>query len=132
MSPKKTSIIPASMRSGYESFEFAPATRVGDLLFLSGQIGTGPDGKAIEDLEAQFERAFDLVGEVLAEAGCSFDDVVDMDTFHVGLQDHLAAFMKVKSRYMKSDFPSWTAIGVVELALPGAAVEIKTTAVVPG
>lgn len=132
MSANKTTIIPDSMRAGYEAFEFAPATRVGDLLFLSGQIGAGEDGKAIEDLEAQFERAFELVGIILAEAGCSFDDVVDLHTFHVGLQAHLATFMKVKSRYIKAEFPSWTAIGVVELALPGIAVEIKATAVVPG
>ncbi len=131
MSPKKTADIPESMRPGYEAFEFAPATRVGDLLFLSGQIGAGPDGKAIEDLEAQFERAFELVGTILAEAGAGFDDIVDLHTFHVGLQDHLATFMKVKSRYIKPDFPSWTAIGVVELALPRIAVEIKVTAVVP-
>jgi enamine deaminase RidA (YjgF/YER057c/UK114 family) len=38
-------IIPASMRGSYEAFQFAPATRAGDLLILSGQIGVGPDGK---------------------------------------------------------------------------------------
>ena len=40
--------------------------------------------------------------------------------------------MAVKSRFIKPDFPSWTAIGCTELALPGAAVEIKATAVLPG
>lgn len=132
MSTKPTAIIPDSMRAGYEQFEFAPATRVGDFLILSGQLGIGPDGKAIEDLDAQFTAAFKAVGEILTEAGASFDDVVDLHTFHVGLQSHLETFMAVKSRYIKADFPSWTAIGITELALPGAAVEIKATAVVPG
>ncbi len=121
-------IIPDSMRGSYEAFQFAPATRVGDLLILSGQIGVGPDGNAIPDLEAQFARAFDLIGQILHEAGLSFDNIVDLHTFHVGLQSHLGTFMKVKARYITEPFPSWTAIGVVELALPGIAVEIKATA----
>lgn len=121
-------IIPDSMRSSYEAFQFAPATRVGDLLILSGQIGVGPDGNAIADLEAQFTRAFELIGQILHEAGLSFDNIVDLHTFHVGLQAHLGTFMKVKAKYITEPFPSWTAIGVVELALPGIAVEIKATA----
>jgi enamine deaminase RidA (YjgF/YER057c/UK114 family) len=121
-------IVPESMRRSYEAFQFAPATRAGDLLILSGQIGVGPDGKAIADIEAQFVRAFEQVGEILREAGLSFADVVDLHTFHVGLQSHLAAFMQVKARYIAEPFPSWTAIGVSELALPGVAVEIKATA----
>ncbi len=121
-------IIPESMRGSYEAFQFAPATRVGDLLILSGQIGVGPDGNAIPDLEAQFTRAFEQIGEILHEAGLSFDNIVDLHTFHVGLQAHLATFMQVKAKYITEPFPSWTAIGVVELALPGIAVEIKATA----
>lgn len=132
MSTTPVAIIPKSMRPMYEQFEFAPATRVGNFLILSGQIGVGADGKAIEDLDAQFTAAFEAVGEILAEAGASFDDVVDLHTFHVGLQSHLETFMAVKSRFIKADFPSWTAIGCTELAVPGAAVEIKATAVVPG
>jgi enamine deaminase RidA (YjgF/YER057c/UK114 family) len=121
-------VIPASMRASYEQYEFAPATQAGGLLILSGQIGVGPDGKAIEDLEAQFDRAFAQVGEILAEAGLSYADIVDLHTFHVGLQAHLGTFMKVKAKYITEPFPSWTAIGVSELALPGIAVEIKVTA----
>ena len=97
-------------------------------LILSGQIGVGPDGNAIDDLEEQFARAFDLIGQILHEAGLSFDNIVDLHTFHVGLQANLGTFMKVKAKYITEPFPSWTAIGVVELALPGIAVEIKATA----
>ena len=44
--------------------------------------------------------------------------IVDLHTFHVGLQANLGTFMKVKAKYITEPFPSWTAIGVVELALP--------------
>ena len=125
-------IVPASMQGTYDSFQFAPATQVDNLVILSGQIGIGPDGKAVEDLEAQFTLAFEMVGEILNEAGSTFDDVVELLTFHVGLQDHLATFMKVKANFIKEPFPSWTAIGITELAVPNAALEIKATAVIKG
>ena len=49
-------------------------------------------------------------------------------TFHVGLREHLGTFVKVKDRYIEAPYPAWTAIGVVELAVPGALVEIRATA----
>ena len=130
MTTRVETIIPTPMKAGYEAFQFAPATRVGDLLLLSGQLGLNPDGTAIEDLEAQFTAAFESVGLILKEAGCTFDDVVELQTFHVGLQSHLETFMKVKGEYITAPFPSWTAIGITELGVPGAVVEIKATAVV--
>ena len=124
----KTTIIPDGMEQGYKSFQFAPATRAGGLVFVSGQIGVGDDGKAIADLEAQFTRAFELAGVILKEAGCGFEDVVDLHTFHVDLQQTLETFMKVKAKFIPEPFPSWTAIGCTELALPGIAAEIKLVA----
>ncbi|MFN3233320.1 MAG: RidA family protein [Alphaproteobacteria bacterium] len=123
-----TPVIPKNMQGSYDAFQFAPGTTAGDQLILSGQLGIGEDGQAIPDLEAQFTRAFESVGEILAEAGLGFEDVIDLFTFHVGLQDHLETFMKVKAKFIKEPFPSWTAIGIVELAVPGAAVEIRATA----
>jgi hypothetical protein len=51
-----------------------------------------------------------------------------MTTFHVGLQQHLGAFMAVKDRYLPAPFPAWTAIGVSELAFPGGLAELRVTA----
>ena len=68
MTTRVETIIPAAMKAGYEAFQFAPATRVGDLLFLSGQLGLSPDGTAIEDLEAQFTAAFESVTALTSPA----------------------------------------------------------------
>jgi len=65
---------------------------------------------------------------VLAAAKLGFSDVVEMTTFHVGLQQHLGTFLAVKDRYLTAPYPAWTAIGIVELAVPGALVEIRVTA----
>jgi enamine deaminase RidA (YjgF/YER057c/UK114 family) len=121
-------VIPAAMQSMYDRFHFAPAVRAGELLLCSGQIGLGPDGRAIADPTAQFAAAFENVKAVLAEAGLGFGDVIELTTYHAGGMQHLGTFMQVKDRYLKQPYPAWTAIGVVELAVPGGLVEIRATA----
>jgi enamine deaminase RidA (YjgF/YER057c/UK114 family) len=121
-------VIPASQRAMYDRFHFAPAVRTGGLLLCSGQIGVGPDGRAIADPAAQFTAAFEGVREILAEAKLDFSDVAELTTFHVGMREHLGAFMAVKDRYLPAPFPAWTAIGVSELAFPGALAEVRVTA----
>ena len=124
----KDVVIPKGMETLYEQWHFAPAVRDGDRIYASGQIGFDAQGKVLEDPEAQFVQAFENVKAVLETAGVGFEDVVEMTTFHVGLQKHVAAFGKVKDRYLKKPYPAWTAIGITELALPGALVEIRVIA----
>jgi enamine deaminase RidA (YjgF/YER057c/UK114 family) len=127
----KDVVVPKGMEAYYDQFHFAPAVKDGNRLYCSGVIGTGTDGKPAADPETQFTQAFDALQSVLTTAGVTFDDVIEMTTFHVGLQAHLPTFMKVKDRYMKVPYPAWTAIGITELALPGGLVEIKVIARLP-
>ena len=125
---KRRTIIPKGMEFYYEQFHFAPAVRVGKMLYCSGQLGWAGPGKTVPaDPKEQFKLAFENVGLVLAAAGADFDDIVDITTFHVGMQ-HLAVFSAVKADFIKQSYPAWTAIGVSELAIPGALVEIRVTA----
>lgn len=124
----KDVVIPKGMEAFYETYHFAPAVKVGNQLYCSGVIGAGPDGKASSDPETQFTQAFEGLKSVLTTAGGSLADIVEMTTFHVGLQKNLAVFMKVRDRYIKAPYPSWTAIGITELAIPGGLVEIKVIA----
>ena len=125
---EKNVVIPKGMENYYNDFHFAPAVKDGNRLYCSGVIGVGPDGKASTDPETQFTQAFELVKSVLITAGLSFADVIEMTTFHVGLQKNLSVFMKVKDKYMQAPYPAWTAIGITELAFPGGLVEIKVIA----
>lgn len=125
---EKNVVIPKDMEHYYTQFHFAPAVKDGNRLYCSGVIGVGADGKPPADPEAQFTQAFESLQTVLTTAGVSFTDVIEMTTFHVGLQQHLRTFMKVKDRYLQAPYPAWTAIGITELALPGALVEIKVIA----
>lgn len=127
--PKAVAINPESGRSTNERYRFSAAIRRGDVVRCSGQIGNAADGSLAPDAAAQFEQAFANVAEVLAEAGGSWADVVEMTTFHVGLQEHLATFAGVRARWVQEPYPAWTAIGVAELAAPTALVEVKVVAV---
>jgi enamine deaminase RidA (YjgF/YER057c/UK114 family) len=124
-------IIPPGMEAYYERMHFAPAVRDRDRLYCSGQLGTGADGKLSDDPEAQFAQAFENVKAVLAAAGADFGDVLEMTTYHVDLQTHIRAFMAAKDRSIQEPYPAWTAIGITELAMPGALVEIRVIARAP-
>ena len=124
----KEVVIPKGQEAYYDSYHFAPAIKDGNRLYCSGVIGVGADGKPPADPEAQFVCAFDGVKSVLAAAGVGFADVIEITTFHVVLQQHLATFMQVKDRYVEKPYPAWTAIGITELAFPGGLVEIKVIA----
>ncbi len=121
-------IIPAGYEAFYNDYHFAPATKHGDRIYVSGQIGFSDGLEVSDDPETQFTAAFEHVKAVLAGAGKTMDDVIEMTTFHVGLQQHAGTFMAVKDKYMGEPYPSWTAIGISELFVPGALVEIKVIA----
>lgn len=125
---KSDVVVPEGMEMAYEQFHFAPAVRTGRWLRCSGQLGTNERFVAVAGPEAQFTQAFENVKHVLAAAKLDFSDVVEMTTFHIGLREHLATFLAVKDRYLAAPYPAWTAIGVVELAVPDALVEIRVTA----
>ena len=125
---RKEVVIPQGQEVYYEQYHFAPAIKDGNRLYCSGVIGVDAEGKPPSDPEAQFVCAFESVGQVLAAAGVGFAQLIEITTFHVGLQQHLATFMKVKDRYVEKPYPAWTAIGITELAFPGGLVEIKVIA----
>ncbi|WP_213941332.1 RidA family protein [Pseudomonas sp. dw_612] len=122
-------IIPEAMRAIVERAGYAPAVKVGATLYCAGQVGRTPDLQVIEDPEQQFISAWDNLRQVLEAGGCSFDDVVEMTTYHVDMSTHMAVFRDVKNRMFPKGLCAWTCIGVSELAHPGLLVEIKCVAV---
>ena len=104
--------------------------RSDDLLFVSGQVGSRPDGSPEPDFEAQVRLAFANLEATLAAGGCTFDDIVDVTSFHTDPERQMGAVMAVKTeRFPQTPFPNWTAVGVNWLA--GFDFEIKVTARIP-
>ena len=126
----RETIVPKGYEIQLEQWGLAPAVRVGDTVYCSGQLGIGSDGVLPPEPEAQLVQAFEHLTAVLEAAGASFADVVELTSFHVGLVDQLEIFVKVRDRYLVGPPPAQTAVGVAELGLPGAIVELKATAVI--
>jgi enamine deaminase RidA (YjgF/YER057c/UK114 family) len=123
-------IIPDGMRRTADAYQTSPAvsTTGGRLIFVSGQVGVDEAGQPITDPEAQFVAAIANLREILAAAGGTLADVVEITTYFTSMAD-LPVFANVKERFFTTTpYPAWTGIGVNELALPGLRVEIKATA----
>lgn len=126
---RRRSIVPESMRADYTEYHFSPGFEAGGFLFVAGQIGLDENGEAPEDATEQARIAFTALGEVLAEAGLDFTDIVSLTSHHVGEIDRILEwFPKVKDEFIVEPFPAWTALGVAGLALPGLVVEISAIA----
>jgi len=125
---ERVAVVPQSMQWVPDEKGYLPALRVGDFVFCAGQVGRRADMSIVTGAAPQFEQCFSNLRTVLAAAGCTFDDVVDMTTYHLDMRD-LQLFMQVKDRYFTNRVPAWTGVGVTALAMPGLIVEIKCTAV---
>ena len=109
-------------------WHFSPGLDTGDFVFLSGITGTRADLSISADSEVQFREAFRILRDNLLHAGLTARNVVDLTTYHVGLEKHLRVFMKVKDEFIAEPYPAWTAIGVSELITDGVLVEIRAIA----
>ena len=122
-------IVPDTMILLAERAGYAPAVKVGTTLYCAGQVGRTADLQVIEDPEQQFLAAWENLRQVLAAGGCSFEDVVEMTTYHIDMNQHMPLFRQVKDSLFPRNTCAWTCIGVSELAKPGLLVEIKCIAV---
>ncbi|WP_315837894.1 RidA family protein [Bradyrhizobium prioriisuperbiae] len=127
---KRDAIFPAGRQALYEINRYSAAIRSGNLLFVSGQVGSRDNGSAEPVFEKQVQLAFDNLAAVLTAAGCTFDDVVDVTTFHTDPAQQWEAIKTVRRKVIGDPpYPNWTAVGVNWLA--GFDFEIKVIARIP-
>lgn len=108
---------------------YSPAVRVGQLVFVSGQIPLDPaTGQLVSgDIEAQTRRVLDNLGAVLEAAELSYADVAKVTAYLADMQD-FAAFDAVYRSYFPVDPPARATVSV--LGLPrGARLEVEAIAV---
>ncbi len=127
---KRNAIFPAGKQALYERYGYSAAIRSGDLLFVSGQVGSREDGSPEPAYEAQVRLAFANPKAVLAAAGCTFDDVIDVTTFHTDPASQFETMLAVRDTEVgEPPYSNWTAVGVTWLA--GFDFEIKVIARIP-
>ena len=109
--------------------QFSQAVKVNNMSCVAGQVGIDKDFSIGKGIEEQSRLAFQNLSAVLEEAGGSLTDIVELVTYHISMKD-MRPFSKVKSEFIPSDYPAWTAVGVNELVLRGLLVEIRATAII--
>jgi 2-iminobutanoate/2-iminopropanoate deaminase len=112
-------------------FQGAPynqAIRVGDLVFVAGQLGLAPGGTAMvgEGIAEQTEQVMQNLAAILEEAGSGLDRLVKTTVFLADLAD-FAAMNEVYARHVGDRPPARSTVEIA--ALPsGARVEIEAIA----
>ncbi len=121
--PHKEIILP---EGATPSSLLSPVVRTGDLLFLSGVIGTGDD---IEGVEEETRRVLERIQERLATADATMEDVVKCTVFLIDMDDY-DTMNGVYQEFFSASPPARSAIAVRELPF-GALVEIECIAAAP-
>jgi len=108
---------------------YSQAVEKDGLLFLSGQMGIDPaTGKMVdESKEAQMEQLFKNIGNVLKEAGYSFEEVIKTTAYIMDMND-FALFNGLYSKHFNKPYPARSVVQVAALPKKEAYVEMELIA----
>ena len=126
------SIEKKAFRSGPYADLFCQGVRVGDTLYMAGQVGTDENGATPDDLLLQMKQAYGHVRSVLLEYGGTMENVVDETWFVTNIDDTMAKvgdlFAARAEIYGKKPEVSQTLVQVAGLVDPSFKIEIKCIA----
>ena len=113
-------------------FSHATLTSGTRLLFITGQVAQGPDGKNVgkDDITQQTVQAFENLKALVEEAGGTLADVCRL-RIYLTTRDHLAPVKEVRRRYLKEPFPATTVIQIAGLDDPDWLIEVEADASLP-
>jgi enamine deaminase RidA (YjgF/YER057c/UK114 family) len=115
-----------------KAFGFSQAVNLSGMsqvLLCSGQTATGDDGAAptTADMGEQVEKALDNLTTLLDSAGMTMADVVKLTIYTTDVDELFAAY-STATKFLGTNLPAITLIGVTRLAFPELKVEIEATA----
>ncbi len=104
---------------------YSQAVRVGDTVWVSGQIPLDPATMEIVTggIEPQIRRAFENLKAIVAACGARLDEVVKVTIFLIDLKD-FALTNRIMAEYFREPYPARAAVGVASLPR-GALVEVE-------
>lgn len=132
MTSSRTVVQPSSHANpagNYSTAILTPVDASASLLFISGQVAKAPDGTpmAVGDAAKQTEKIFDLIEEILDEAGGSGEDLAALTIYIVNMAD-FSAVTTVRNKRVGMIPPTSSIIHVSGFARPEFLVEITATA----
>ena len=115
--------------------------RAGDFIFVSGTssrnadnshagVNILPDGNVQKDIAKQTCAVIENIREILQSAGAELNDVVDITTFLVSMED-FDVYNKVYGEYFNHEGPARTTVAVRQLPHPHLLIEMKAIAYKP-
>ncbi len=115
----------------YRGNRISPGFRVGDLVFLSGQVAVGAEQSEIVgagDFDAQAEQVFRNIERALTAAGSSLSNVIKV-TIYLTDMAYLSKIVELRKKWFTEPYPASTMVEVSALAAPEFVLEIETIAV---
>lgn len=118
--------------------KFPHVKRVGDFIYVSGTSSRRPDNSFVGvdvdefgttnlDIKAQTKAVLDNINDILKEEGASLQDIVDVTTFLVNMND-FGGYNKIYAEHFDYDGPTRTTVAVHQLPHPHLLIEIKVVA----
>lgn len=123
----------ARPRGAYPHFR-----RAGDFIYVSGTsarraddsiagAAPGSGGKALLDIRVQTRAVIENIRDILAAAGATLADLVEVSTFLVSMDD-FTGYNEVYGEFFGADGPARTTVAVAQLPHPQLLIEIKAVA----
>ncbi len=114
-----------------KSFIYSQAVKVGDIVYLSGQLSHDEEGNLIGagDYEAQTRQTYQNIQTLLERYGLDLSNIVDETIYVLGLPDAFRGIIRVRREIYRDIVPpASTIVAVTALGLPDQLVEIKAVA----
>ncbi len=112
---------------------FSPATRVGNMVFSSGQVAADTNGNVVGegDAGAQSEQVFNNIEAALIAAGADMSDVTKITAFLVNSEDY-PAYAAARAKAFNAPGPASSTVFISGLVSPAYLVEVEAIAVISG
>ena len=116
---------------GSPNANLSPATKFGNLVFVSGQTGRHPvTGEVGKDIREQTRNTLERIKTILTDAGTSLDNVLSAMT-HVTRREDVPAYNEEWAKYFPTNKPARTTVTVASLNQPELVIEITVIACIP-
>jgi 2-iminobutanoate/2-iminopropanoate deaminase len=124
-------VIQTSEVMPYEQFGFTNCVRFQDVLYLSGISALDLQGRVIgDDIETQTLHAFRNIERVLRAGGSDLDQILQMTSFVVDLEDNGTRYVAARKKILTRPAYTSATIGVSALMGHGLLVEVQCAAAV--
>jgi enamine deaminase RidA (YjgF/YER057c/UK114 family) len=127
---KKQGFNPPASQASAEQYRLSQAMRVGNVIWVSGQVGIDAEQNIPAGIAAQTRLAFENMKSVFAAAGASMADIVDLTIFTTDMGFEMKHFGPIKDEFIPAPYPAVTGVEISRLAHPDLLIELKAVAII--